>query len=456
MARIRSAMTLALAVLYLVSAFWKSGALENLDIILAVVVLGLSLADVSGTSRIIGYSFFIVSSVLLFYYRAPLDVWEQGLQENLYLVVMFTLVPLLSIPIRHGGYFENLQAFFKRYVDSNSRFYLLVSLISAFVGVLVNMAVVPLVHQISQASHGSADKKLLSSSISRGFATCTIWAPTTAAIGLILKVTGASWPLFFPFGLLMGAIAGLVGYVMTLFEERVKDPAEVPEPPALGEHLNWRKVIELSAFGLVLIAVVAIISLLTGIQTVIVVALVSLLFPVLWLGIIGRLRLLAREFTGDYFNESLPRLKNEIVLFLGAGLLATSITYSHLGNYVPQFLKLIVGHNALMFAAVVSFGSLVLSAFGVHPIILVTVIGSTVQAAAYGISPTFMALILAMGWSMGITVSPSAGTVIAISGLAEESPLYVGLRWNGPYAVISSAVLLAVMFALRGLGVLSI
>lgn len=450
--RIRSTVTFGLAMLYLFNLFLKSSTIDGFNMILMALVLALGLLAVTGTARVIGYFSFIASAVLFIYYHAPLSVWEQALKENLYLVVMFTMVPLLGIPIKHGGYTEALHGVFRRYVHTDSRFYLLVSIITAFVAVLINVATIPLMHQISQASDKCNDKKLLSSAISRGFATCTIWAPTTAAIALILQFTGAQWPLFFPFGLFLGSVAGFVGYVMTRVEEKKNN--NIAATPVLSEPIYWRKVIELSVFGFVLIASIAIVSLVTGILTVVVVAMASLIFPVLWLSIIGKLSVLAEEFTGDYFNESLPKLKNEVVLFVGAGLLATGIDFSHLGNYVPLVLNWLVGDNATLFAIVVIFGGLVLAAVGIHPIITVTIVGSTVQAATYHISPTFMALILAMSWAMGISVSPSAANVIAISGLAERSPLHVGPWWNGPYVAISSMVLLLVMFFLRAVGVL--
>ncbi|WP_206812019.1 hypothetical protein [Paradesulfitobacterium ferrireducens] len=53
---------------------------------------------------------------------------------------------------------------------------------------------------------------------------------------------------------------------------------------------------------------------------------------------------------------------------------------------------------------------------------------------------------------MGISVSPSAANVIAISGLAERSPVYIGPVWNGPYAVITSVVLIGVLFGMQWLG----
>ena len=457
--RIRSLITFCLAIIFLSNLYIKSDLIGDLTLILLVIVLSLSLTVVTGSAKVISYVSCVLSISLLIYYHAPLSIWKQALQANLYLVVMFTLVPLLSIPIQYGGYFESLQGVFKRYVHSNSRFYLLVSFISAFIGVLVNMAVVPLVHQISLASDKSSNKKLLSVAISRGFTTSMFWAPTTATIALVIQLTGAKWPSFFPFGILFAVIAGLIGFILMKFEERrvesslakVVATAEKLKPVA---EINLRKVIELTVFGIALIALIAIVSLITEISTIIVVSLVSLVFPVIWLALIGRLPILIREFKGDYFTEKLPRLKSEIVLFVGAGLFATSISYSHLGDYVPLFLHLIVGSNAFLLTVFIIFGSLTLSFLGVHPIITVTILGGTVKAAAYGVTPTYMALILAVSWAMGISVSPSAANVIAISGLTEQSPIQVGFRWNGFYVLIVSSVLIMIMTLFKAVGLL--
>ncbi len=457
--RIRSVITFCLAIIFLSNLYIKSDLIGDLTLILLVIVLSLSLTVVTGSVKVISYVSCALSISLLILYHAPLSIWKQALQVNLYMVVMFTLVPLLSIPIQYGGYFESLQGVFKRYVHSNSRFYLLVSFISAFIGALVNMAVVPLVHQISLASDKSSNKKLLSVAISRGFTTSMFWAPTTATIALVIQLTGAKWPTFFPFGILFAVIAGLIGFILMKFEARrvetsfVKVVATAEKLKPVAE-INLRKVIELTVFGIALIALIAIVSLITQISTIIVVSLVSLVFPVIWLALIRRLPVLIREFKGDYFTEKLPRLKSEIVLFVGAGLFATSISYSHLGDYVPLFLHLIVGSNTFLLTVFIIFGSLTLSLLGVHPIITVTILGGTVKAAAYGVTPTYMALILAISWAMGISVSPSAANVIAISGLTEQSPIQVGFRWNGLYVLIVSTVLIMIMTLFKAVGLL--
>ena len=451
--KINSAMTFSLAVLFLLNLFVKSSFLENLNLLFMVVILVFALPAVTGTVRTIGYFSLLISVFLLSYYRAPLTVWEGALRENIYLVVMFILIPLLGIPVRHGGYMDALRGVFKRYIHSNSRFYLLVSMISALIAVMINVAAIPLMYQLSQASERSGNKRLVSSAISRGFATCAIWAPTTATVALVLRFTGARWSDFFPEALLLACVAGLIGWIITNFQERKKVYQDyVSIPINNSEAINWRKVNELGILGFGLILAIAIVSLVTGIGTVIVVSMASMVFPVLWTAFLGRWSNLVKVFTTEYFQESLPKLKNEIVLFVGAGLLATSISYSQLGDRVPKILGWLVGSDPTLFSVVVFFVVLLLSVLGIHPIVPVTIIASTVQASAFGVSPVFMALIFSCSWALGISISPSSANVIVIAGLTEESPIAVGAGWNGVYVILSSIVLLVTLFLLRSVG----
>ncbi len=102
--RIRSLLTFGLAVTYLGNLLIRSQALEDLILVLMIIVILLGFTAVTGSSKIIGYLSFAVSIALLLYFDAPLSVWRQALQDNLFLVVMFIMVPLMGIPIQHGGY----------------------------------------------------------------------------------------------------------------------------------------------------------------------------------------------------------------------------------------------------------------------------------------------------------------------------------------------------------------
>lgn len=478
--RSRSITTFCLSLLYLGNLFLKSERIDQICLVLMIAVMLLSLPAIKGVSRMIGYATIGISIVLFFLYHAPLSVWRQALMGNLYLVALFTMVPILSIPIQHGGYYPALQNFFERYVYTSRRYYVMVSFTSAFAGILVNLAIVPLVYQIVQASAFSRDKKLMSTAISRGFATCTIWAPTTAAVALVVQLSGASWGTFFPLGILSGVICGIIGYAMTRFQENgpgtsgavktedakthSQDISEAhskvvskPELQGLPEsqiskNSKLNKIIELAAFSIILIAAIAVISVVTGIQTVIVVSMAALIFPFLWMGIIGRWSVFLHEFKTFYFRNRLTKLSNEIVLFVGAGMFAQSISFSKLGNVIPKVLSELVGESAFLLAVVVIFGSVILSAVGVHPIIPITIIGGTLQASDFGVSSTYIALLMGISWSMGITLSPTSATVITLSGVSSRSPVEVGLIWNGLYVLVTSCVLIVFLTGLRMVG----
>ncbi|UWG95346.1 C4-dicarboxylate ABC transporter [Dehalobacter sp. DCM] len=464
----RSILTFALAVLYLGNVFLSLPLLNLIIMLLLVMIIILSFPFVSGSSKIIAYVTFFAGIILLVAYKAPLSVWTHALEENLYLVVMFAVVPLIGIPFKHGGYFDALQRSFQLYVNTDTRFYLLVSFLSTFVGILVNLAVVPMVYQISKASARSKNIKLLSSALSRGFTTCTIWAPTTAAVALVLQATGTDWIHFFPYALLCGILCGIVGLGLNQWEQgnRLKsrndlEQINIKESSTLNQDIalsapagQWQKLIELAVWSIILIASIAVISHLTGIKTITVVSMASLVIPFLWMGTIKRLPDLRKAVKEEYYRVSLPKLKNEIILFMGAGLLATSIAYSHIGNIVPGFFDLFIGENIILLSYAIIFITVILSVIGVHPIISVAIFSSTIHAAAYHISPAYMAVILAMSWAMGITVSPSGAMVIGISGLTGVSPATIGPRWNLIYVVISTIVAILALTVIRLTGLL--
>jgi DcuC family C4-dicarboxylate transporter len=114
----------------------------------------------------------------------------------------------------------------------------------------------------------------------------------------------------------------------------------------------------------------------------------------------------------------------------------------------------VVGGNVLLLTIAVIAVSMALAVVGVHPIVTVAIIGGTVKAAAFGVSPTYMAMVLAISWAIGLSVSPSSATIIATAGLTGQSPVRVGTRSNGAYALVSAAALILMITILRITGVL--
>lgn len=447
----RSAVTFCFGLSYLANAVLKVPLLDDLNTGLLIVVIVMSFAASTGSSRVIGAVLFSLGGVLLAQAHAPFEVWVQSLQENAYLIVMFIMVPLLGIPVQHGGYSRSLREIFARYARSGSRFYALVSIMSAFVGVLISIAAVPLAYEVSRTSRHSSDKKLVSSALSRGFVTCMIWAPTSATIALVVQVTGIDWIVFAPYALACALIAGAVGFLMTYAQERARGTQPCMAEEADGT-LDVRNVVELCVFAFLLIASIAAVSQLLGLSVIMVVAMASLVFPLVWMTAIRRLPTYAAVFKSDYCKNMLPQTKNQILLFAGAGMLAYSIGYSHAGDAIAGALVLLTGQNVLFLTVAVIGITLIASAAGMHPIAAVAVMGGALSASNCGATPVYLALVLCISWAMGNAVCPASANVVAVSDMVGRSPVKVGLQWNGPYVLVTTAVLVFVLTCLRAVG----
>lgn len=472
---LRSALTFCFGIGYIANVFLAQPLLALINTIMLVLALILSFIATKGPTRIIAAVLFFVGAFLLIYAQASLDIWEKALLENGYLLAMFIMVPLISLPVRYGGYNESLEALFERFGNSESRFYGLVSAITAFLSVLVSIASVPLTCEVARSSRFAGNARVLATALSRGFITCLFWAPTTATIALSLQLTGADWLSVLPFGLFFAIMAGFIGWVMTTIRERfiirrssvgisLDEAKDVPintdpdtSPSLMLERgkgvrsshsgaLDRRKIAELIIFSALYIVTVMLVGQCFGISIIVAVALMSILVPIVWMAVIKRIGLFRQKVKEEYMAIKLPNVKGQLILFTAAGVLASGISYSGVGETVVTALLQVTNEDVLAVTILVIVFALVCSAFGVHPLVYTTVIGGSLSAAQLGVSPVYLALLLALGWALGNAICPTSANTIAVSQLVERSPFKLALNWNVLYVLVSAVILVALLW----------
>lgn len=470
----RSVLTFCFGIGYIANVFLAQPLLALINTVTLVLAVILSFIATKGSTRMIAAVLFFIGSLLLIYAQAPLDVWEKALLENGYLLAMFIMVPLISLPVRYGGYNESLEALFDRFGNSKSRFYGLVSVMTAFLGVLVSIASVPLTCEVARSSHFATNARILATALSRGFITCLFWAPTTATIALSLQLTGADWLSVLPFGLFFAIIAGFIGWVMTTIREnliarrfnpntssRSKSACIITEQDSFSPYasvdgtttdpphsstLDHKKIVELVLFSALYIVAVMLIGQCLKISIIVAVALMSILIPIIWMVAIRRVTLFRQKVKDEYVAIKLPNVKGQMILFTAAGVLASGISYSGVGKVAVTALLQITNGGVLEVTILVMALALVCSAFGVHPLVYTTVIGGSLSAAQLGVSPVYLALLLAMGWALGNAVCPTSANSIAVSQLVEHSPFKLALNWNVSYVLVSAVVLVVFLW----------
>lgn len=455
----RSVVTLCFAVCYIINVFLHAPLLDDVNIALMVVVLVMSIFVSTGSSRLIGIILIAISVGLLLYAQAPVEEWVRALRKNADLIVMFILIPLIGIPVQHGGYNDSLRSLFTRHANSEGRYYSLVSGMAAIVGALISIAAVPLTFEISRESRLGVNRRLLGTALARGFVTCMIWAPTSATIALVVSVTSAEWVSFAPCAIVCALVAEGVGILMTVFSHKVGGKAPAMNDGASASKdasgsIDKAKVVEIAVFSVLLIVFIALVSQLFGLSAIIVVAMASLVWPFVWMLVIRRFSLYRRELKNAYFEKKLPGAKNQIVLFAGAGMLAQSIGYSGIGDVIAQALVLTTGQSVLLLTTAIVIIVLLTCAAGIHPIVATAVIGGAIDPALCGISAAYLALVLSMSWALGNTICPASANVIAVADMVQASPVEASLKWNGLYAVITAILLIASVMLMKGLGFL--
>ncbi len=456
---VRSVLTLIFAASYVVNVFLHIPFLDDVNTVLMGIVLVMSVFVSTGASRTIGIILIVISMGLLVFSQAPIDEWVTALRKNADLIVMFILIPLIGIPVQHGGYNESLRGLFARHANSEGKYYSLVSGMAAIVGSLISIAAVPLTYEISRESRLAGNKKLLGTALSRGFVTCMVWAPTSATIALVVSVTSADWVSFAPCAILCALIAEVVGVLMTVVTYRKGSVGPVAcataeAADAASTPMDKAKMLELVVFSVLLVVFITVVSQAFGLSAIIVVAMASLIWPAIWMLFIKRVSTYGAEFKNTYFQKKLPNTKNQIVLFTGAGMLAHSIGYSGLGDMVAQVLMLTTGQSVLLLTVAIVAVVLLTCAVGVHPIVATAVIGGAIDPALCGISAPYLALVLSMSWALGNTICPASANVIAVAGMVDASPMEVSHKWNALYTVVTAAVLIASVLLMRSLGFL--
>jgi hypothetical protein len=130
----------------------------------------------------------------------------------------------------------------------------------------------------------------------------------------------------------------------------------------------------------------------------------------------------------NHIEADLPKINRELTLFLAAGVMATGlsvfITSSDIALSVPEFTPLI--------GAIFIIVSTIISIFGVHPVITISVIGSLLSTTDF--NPNLLGLCMMMMWGIGIVISPMSALNLTIQGRFGISS-FSFLRWNAVFVL---------------------
>ena len=132
---------------------------------------------------------------------------------------------------------------------------------------------------------------------------------------------------------------------------------------------------------------------------------------------------------GHYVVEGLPRIVNELTLFLAAGLIAAGMSALIQQGIVPNPFTTFDASNAAILLAIM----LLLAAMGIHPVILISSLSPLLLTLDP--DPNLLAITYLIAWNLGTCSSPLSGTNLVFQG-RYDIPGWKVATWNWPYALV--------------------
>ncbi|KUF12555.1 hypothetical protein [Pseudoponticoccus marisrubri] len=278
--------------------------------------------------------------------------------------------------------------------------------------------------------------------IERGLVSTLPWSPLSFAVAISTAVVpGTSWAQIVLPSLVTCVLLAGTGWAL---DTVLKPKLSGPRPPRMTPEGSWASMTPLLVLLAILMISVLGLNGLTGVRIVGVVCVVVPLMAIVWLYLQNRgsgpgwavLASLRR-----YLWEELPAFRGELVLLMMAGYIGTVgaallapwlVSMGFDLNALPPWVILV----ALVWV-IPAMGQL-----GMNPILGVTLIAPLLPTPeALGITPVAKVIALTAGWALAGASSPFTATNLLVGRYAGHSALYVGMRWNGLFVLLSGLLL---------------
>jgi len=454
-ARFRTVLYLSVVVCYLVLKLSHWPAAATLLSLLSMAAIVASLPASGAAARVLTVLFVVAGTWML--YRSGIG-WRGYLGaygEMAYLLALFSVLPVLSVPVRLGGYGEAIQAVLSGRVKGVFQLNCLVTILAFACGSFMSLAAVPIMMTSMEPAvdaYPIADKKrFIAVSATYGYVLPILWTPVSGVVGVVLYSLHMDWFTLFPalFGLSLACL--LANWVIFyLFEMRGVPAAAVPPPPpAEAADTGASPVAKLLQMVAGIVALVVCIGLFEQwlkIGLVTVVTLVALPFAFAWAVANGNGGRFWRE-AGQQMLIRLPRSADQFAIFLGAGFFGTAMHLSgadHAANQVFLQMHAVLGTH--LFLILMPLMALVASYLGVHPLVAIALLGESLKPEVLGIAPAQLAFTLIGSSVLTYMEGPFSGTLGLVQSINRVSTFRLAL-WNAPYA-FGYLVLLALAIAL--------
>jgi hypothetical protein len=441
--KIQGIMIFAVALGYLALQMVQDDWMQRIVLACCVVMTLLLFPNVRGITLLISVCMLGIGHLLFWIYDLDWAVWQDAVLFNLNLITLFASVPLLQLPIQYGGYMHSLERVLILYAGKNKAFFTFISGITFVIGSIMNLGVIRLLYGFLKGVPYRRD--WVGRALLVGFISTIMWSPYFASVALVIKALHLNYSDFAPFAVSEALLLFLVGNLLVMAqmnkqstefatdsnEHRADEQGTVLSPCTPEDR---KKVKQLAVIMAAMLASLILLEKWTGMKVMVLVAYVSLIVTITWMLYLGKGERL-KECAREYLYKLLPSIGNEVILFLSAGLFGVILLHTPFNALLVEQLQKIDGlwpiAKILLFVAL----PVILSLIGIHQIITVTILATSIDPALIGLHPVAFGILLMASWSISTIVSPVTPVNITLGILLRENSLTVGVGRNYGYAL---------------------
>ncbi|RXT06578.1 hypothetical protein [Ammoniphilus sp. CFH 90114] len=443
---IRSSGILFMALIYLVYFFLP------LDLLFWVFIFFLGLSLLFGVyylnkaSKILCASMLVMGHVIFFFYGGTADMWLESLTKNMPLVTFLVFIPLLSIPFRVEGHFKVIQEVAVGRLEGRQRFYSFVSFLTFSICIIMNMGGLRLNYEMLE-DHFRRYTQTGVQALMRGYAASMLWGPYFPTVILILYYLNLPSYMYLGPALMFGllSLGFLMLYGWMVYRKQVIIENQIPSIPFPISNSAKRKLIVFIFLVLLLIILSLALESWVGLPIMIAMSVISIVFPLVMVTLTKQ-KIAYIAAVRDYRIQILPKMINEVSLFLSAGFLGEMIANTNFGQVLPSLFTTLGSVSLWLMIFLLMIIIPLLAIVGVHPLVTGSVLGTSLSPAAVGLNPVSLAGTLIAGWAMALVLSPVSAINVIVGGMVDKPPYVVGLKWNWLYSFCWALFLTCVFY----------
>jgi hypothetical protein len=428
---LRFSLIMSMCFLYIVEAFMPNVYIGLVFNIVAVAVFLLFLPLLEWKGRIFTLSLFTAGGIIHYTVGDTGFNLVQGITQNMPLLSILILAPLLSVPLRREGIIDSVILYLNELKTNPRKTFYGISTFMLTLAPILNMGALRIVHGFVESIH--LPSKLLSRSYYVGFTPAVIWSPFFASVGIVLFYLDITYLSYVSVGVMFAVIQMTVGFV--LFRPRmVEETAAAEEKNEIISHDKAPKKDMYLLFGFVLGLVVLLIVMEQVFQKsmLLLVSIICFLIPLAWVIFRQRKSIVKEEII--LYKNKLHSQKMEICLFLSAGLFGNAVSHTPVKELLERSIQWSATHSVgILFLFIILLVTF-MAFLGVHQIIVTPLILTSLDFTAMpSVAVTSVAFMCIFTWMLSSAISPLNAMNIIISQCVKRNGVTVAFKWNGVY-----------------------